>query len=71
MELPYLKETRKWDMTMLGTGSTLNLYLIQKKSSQINALVGFIPSIPNWEETAGNGEANLNLKCIGRGETTG
>jgi len=25
MELPYLKESRAWDMTMLGTGSTLNL----------------------------------------------
>lgn len=73
LELPFLKESRKWDMTMLGTGSTLNLYLDSKKSSQINALIGFLPS----NETLGGkllvtGEANLNLKnALGGGETIG
>ena len=43
LELPFLKESRNWDMTMLGTGSTLNLYLEPRKSSQVNALVGFLP----------------------------
>ncbi len=73
MELPYLKETQKWDMTMLGTGSTLNLYLDSKKSSQINAIVGFLPSNPQLGgKLLVTGEANLNLKnALGGGETIG
>ena len=73
LELPYLKESRKWDMTMLGTGSALNLYLDSKKSSQINALVGFLPSNPQLGgKLLVTGEANLNLKnALGGGETIG
>ena len=44
LELPYVQEKKSWDMTMLGTGSILNLYLEPKKSSQINVLVGFLPA---------------------------
>jgi len=71
LELPYLKETNKWDMTMVGTGSTLNLYLDSKKSSQINAIVGFLPSNPQLGgKLQVTGEANLNLKnALGGGET--
>ena len=70
MELPFLKETRNWDMTMLGTGSTLNLYLESRKSSQINGLVGFLP---DNTQVGGKlllvGEANVNLKnALGGGE---
>ena len=74
LELPYLKEVQPWDLTMLGTGSLLNLYLDPKKSSQINALVGFLP---NNSQTEGNkllltGEVNVNLKnALGGGETIG
>ena len=74
LELPYLKEIQPWDITMLGTGSMLNLYLDPKKSSQINALVGFLP---NNSQTEGNkllltGEVNVNLKnALGGGETIG
>ena len=73
LELPFLKETRKWDMTMLGTGSTLNLYLDSKKSSQINALIGLLPSNPQLGgKLLVTGEANLNLKnALGGGETIG
>src|SRR5439155_13018594 len=42
-ELNYVQEERRSDLSLLGTGSVLNLYLKQKKSSQINALVGFQP----------------------------
>lgn len=72
-ELPFLRESRPWDMTMVGTGSTLNLYLDSKRSSQVNALVGFLPA----NQTLGGkmlitGEANLNLKnAFGGGETLG
>ncbi|HSC39868.1 MAG TPA: hypothetical protein VLD19_18425, partial [Chitinophagaceae bacterium] len=39
LELPYLQQEQPWTMTMLGTGSVLNLYLKPKKSSQINVLL--------------------------------
>ena len=72
-ELPFLQEARPWDMTMVGTGSILNLYLDSKRSSQVNALVGFLPA----NQTLGGkmlitGEANLNLRnAFGGGETLG
>jgi len=79
-ELPYLQETQPWNLTMLGTGSVVNLYLKPKKSSQINVLVGFLPAT----QTSNNpydqvrtkllftGEANINLRnALGNGETIG
>src|SRR5579872_2271518 len=44
LELPYVQEQQPWNITMLGAGSIVNLYLKPKKSSQINALIGFLPS---------------------------
>lgn len=73
MELPFLKESRPWNMTMVGTGSVVNLYLDTRRSSQVNAIVGFLPA----NQTLGGkmlitGEANLNLKnAFGGGETLG
>lgn len=73
-ELPFVQEQQSWDLTMLGTGSILNLYLAPKKSSQINVLVGFLPAN---EQLANNkllvtGEATINLKnSLGAGETIG
>jgi len=73
IELPYLKESRSWDMTMLGTGSTLNLYLEPRKSSQVNALIGFLPDNTQLNgKLLVTGEANINLKnALGGGETIG
>lgn len=73
MELPFLKESKPWNMTMVGTGSVVNLYLDTRRSSQVNAIVGFLPA----NQTLGGkmlitGEANLNLKnAFGGGETLG
>lgn len=73
-ELPYIEEERPFDITLLGTGSVLNLYLKQKKSSQVNLLVGFLP---NNNQLAGNkllltGEANILLRnALGAGEMMG
>ncbi len=73
-ELTYVEEERPFDITMLGTGSVLNMYLKQKKSSQINALVGFLP---NNDQLASKkilitGEANILLRnSLGAGETIG
>ncbi len=72
--LPYISEEQKWNMSFLGTGSIVNLYLKDKKSSQINGLVGFLPTT----DPAGNnkllvtGDFNLNLRNgFGLGETLG
>ena len=72
LELPYVQEVQPWNLTMLGEGSVVNLYLRPKKSSQINALIGFLPSS---DPELGNkilvtGEATINLKnALGNGET--
>ncbi len=44
LELPYLQQVQPWDVTMLNTGSLVNLYLAPKKSNQINVLAGFLPA---------------------------
>ncbi len=79
LELPYVEQKQPWDMTMLGTGSILNLYLLPKKSSQINVLVGFLPAneVTNGYDQVRTkllftGEATINLKnALGNGETIG
>jgi outer membrane protein assembly factor BamA len=71
-ELPYVEEQEPWKLTMLAEGSVINLYLKPKKSSQINALIGFLPSS---DPLLGNkilvtGEATIDLKnALGNGET--
>jgi outer membrane protein assembly factor BamA len=73
-ELPYLQEKQAWNLSLLGTGSVLNLYLDTKKSSEVNVLLGLLPAN---EQLANNkllvtGEANINLKnSLGGGETIG
>jgi outer membrane protein assembly factor BamA len=73
-ELPYLQEKQPWSLSMLGTGSILNVYLDAKKSSEVNVLLGLLPSN---EQLANNkllvtGEANINLKnALGSGESIG
>ena len=73
-ELTYVEEEYPAKLVWLGTGSVLEMYLKQKKSSQINVLVGFLP---NNDQLSSNkllitGEANLNLKnTLGAGETIG
>lgn len=73
-ELPYLQEQQPWTLTRLGTGSILDVYLDPKKSSQVNVLVGLLPS--NSQLTNNKmlvtGEATINLKnALGNGETIG
>ena len=61
--LDFLKETRPWDMQLLGTGSALNLYLEPKKNNRFNLLAGLMPSN---QQLGGKllltGEAELDLK---------
>ncbi|HTS42828.1 MAG TPA: POTRA domain-containing protein [Puia sp.] len=73
-ELPFVEEEHSWNLTLLGTGSILNLYLKSRKSSQIDVLVGFLP---NNDQLTNNkllvtGEATINLKNpFGNGESIG
>jgi outer membrane protein assembly factor BamA len=72
-ELPYLQQTQPWDLTMLSTGSLVNLYLEPKRSNQINVLAGFLPAN---QQVGGKllftVDANLQLKnAFGNGESLG
>ena len=68
-DLPFLQEQQSWDVTMYGTGSTLNLYLQPKRSSQINALVGFEPGNTITGKALVTADVHLDLKnTLGNGE---
>lgn len=70
VELPYLQEQQSFDVSMLGTGATLNLYLVPKRSSQINFLVGFLPGDNITGKSQLTGDINLDLKnSLGAGES--
>ncbi len=71
-ELSFLQEDRPADVTRLATGSVLNLYLKEKKSSQINALVGFLPNndLMVKKRLLLTVDANVMLRnSLGSGET--
>jgi outer membrane protein assembly factor BamA len=73
-ELTFLQEDRPSNLTMLGTGSVLNLYLQQKKSSQVNALLGFLPNTDPLvnKKLLLTVDANVLLRnALGVGETIG
>jgi outer membrane protein assembly factor BamA len=74
LELPFVQEERQWSLTMLGTGSILNLYLKPKRSSQIDVLIGLLPN--NDQLQSGKllvtGQATVVLKNpFGNGESLG
>ncbi|MGI8582978.1 MAG: hypothetical protein ACR2KX_12310 [Chitinophagaceae bacterium] len=69
LELPYLREQQHWDLNMLGSGSVLNLYLQQKRSSQVNFLVGFLPANVQTGKLQVTADVKLDLKnALGSGE---
>lgn len=73
-ELPYLQENKPWALRFGGNGAILDLFLEPKKSSQINVLLGLLPTTNSTGENKFQvtGEANLNLKnALGNGETIG
>jgi outer membrane protein assembly factor BamA len=70
LDLPYLQETQPNDITMLGAGSILNLYLMPKKSSQFNFLLGVLPAANQASKFQLTADVNLNLKnTLNSGET--
>ena len=74
LELSYVSEEKPSDLTLLGTGSVLNLYLKQRRNSQVNVLVGFLPNNDQLssKKLLITGEANIHLRnALGEGETIG
>ncbi len=70
LELPYLQELQPNDITLLGTGSVLNLYLAPKRSSQANFLIGFLPNANQQGKLQLTADVNLDLKnALNNGET--
>jgi outer membrane protein assembly factor BamA len=70
LELPYLQEAAPNDISMLGSGSLLNLYLAPKKSSQFNFLIGILPNAGQAGKVQLTADVNLNLKnVLGGGES--
>lgn len=68
-DLPYLAEASPWNITMLGSGSILNLYLQPRKSSRVDVLVGFLPGNEITGKTQITADVNLDLKnALGSGE---
>jgi len=70
LDLPYLQEVQPNDITMLSTGSILNLYLAPKRSSQANFLIGFLPNANQQGKLQLTADVNLDLKnALNNGET--
>src|SRR6478752_531290 len=73
-ELSFVEEEQPSTMSLLGTGSVLNLYLKQRRSSQVNAIIGFLPNNDQLssKKLLITGEANINLQnAFGGGEALG
>lgn len=62
LELPFLTPVQPSDITMLGSGSVLNIYAEAKKNSQVNFLIGFLPASADNAKLQVTGDVNLNLK---------
>ena len=61
-QLPYLQLAQPSSITMLGTGSILNLYLAPKRSSQVDILVGLLPGDGIANKFQLTGDVKLNLQ---------
>ncbi len=69
-DLPFLQEQQSWDVSMLGTGATVNLYLEPKRSSQVNVLIGFVPGNTITGKAQITADVHLDLKnSLGAGES--
>lgn len=44
LELLYVEQIQPWSISMRPTGYSLNFYLQPKRSNQVDALIGFLPS---------------------------
>ncbi|MEJ7609576.1 MAG: BamA/TamA family outer membrane protein [Ferruginibacter sp.] len=69
LELPFAETIQPSTLNMLGSGSILNLYVDNKKSSEASAIFGFLPDANNTGKFQLTGDVNLDLKNVfGAGE---
>lgn len=64
LELPFVTPTQVSDVSMLGSGSILNIYADPKRASQVNFLVGFLPASGDNKKLQITGDVNLDLKNL-------
>lgn len=70
LELPYAQTEQPSTLNLLGSGSILNLYVNNKKSSEVSAIFGFLPDANNTGKLQVTGDVNLDLKNVfGAGES--
>lgn len=60
-ELPFLAAVRPLDIVFIQDKARINLYLTEKKASQFDFLIGFLPNNQETGKILITGEANLNL----------
>ncbi|MBX9853773.1 MAG: hypothetical protein K2X86_18670 [Cytophagaceae bacterium] len=69
-DLPYLKQTRPYTLIFQNNKAILQLFLEDKRSNQIDGIVGFLPNETSKKKLLVTGELNLNLKNLfGTGKT--
>ncbi len=64
LDLPYLQEVQPGDVSLLGSGALLNLYLAPKRSSQFNFLIGLLPNSSQNGKLQLTADVNLDLKNV-------
>lgn len=69
-DLGYIKELKPWDLSLYGTGATLNLYLQPEKNNRFDLLLGLMPSNPLLNgRTQFTGDGTMELSnAFGNGE---
>jgi outer membrane protein assembly factor BamA len=73
-ELVFVQREHASDLSLLGSGAVLNIYLKPKRNNQVNVLLGLLPnpSSSSSKKFLLTGEANILLRnALGGGETMG
>jgi translocation and assembly module TamA len=63
-ELPYIKKSREPIIVFNKKKAKITLFIEDRKSNQIDGLVGFLPNASNNNKMLVTGELNLNLKNL-------
>jgi outer membrane protein assembly factor BamA len=63
-ELNYLKQTRPYTIIFSNNRAIVQLYLEERKSNQIDGIVGFLPNQTSQKKLLVTGEVNLKLKNL-------
>jgi translocation and assembly module TamA len=63
-QLSYVKQFKPYVIVFSEDKATLNLFLEDKKSNQIDGIVGFLPNESSEKKLLVTGELNLNLKNL-------